>query len=168
MGAMGDAGFDDLVRRHALVRLRRSVGGLPPYVGIVLGTGPDLVLLRDVEETGLGGFTVLRRASVENLRRSWMERDRERRVLAAAGAAGLDPPFAVDLASWSRLFRSLLRAGIEISTEREHPRRFRYMTGRVVHVNGATVSLRWPRALPSPAAETERTLFADITRVAFA
>jgi len=168
MVRMPGTGLDRLVARHALVRLRRSTGGLPPCVGIVLAVSAELVLLRDVDGDRLGGFTVLCRTSVEGLRHSWMERHRESHVLARIDEADLDPPFDIDLADWARLFRSLERAGVEITAEHEHPRHFRYMTGRVIHVNGRTVSLRWPRALPTSGRQTERTAFAEITRVAFA
>jgi hypothetical protein len=165
---MLDVGSPELVERHALVRLRRCVGGLPPYVGLVLAASERLVLLRDVDGDRLGGFTVLSRDSIEGARWNWMLRYAERIVHDTAGHGPVDPPFAVDLTSWTALFRSLEHAGIRISAEHEHPRRFRYMTGRIIHVNGATVSLRWPRSLPAAERETERMRFAEITRVAFA
>lgn len=161
------ANLTQLVERHALVRLRRCVGGLPPYVGVVVAASRQLVLLRDVDGDRLAGFTILSRETIESARWNWMLRHTERVVHDTAGHGALDPPFEVDLSSWSALFRSLEAAGVQISAEHEHPRHFHYMTGHVVHVNGETVAIRWPRALPSGELETERMPFAEITRVAF-
>jgi len=163
-----DESSDRPLQRHSLVRLRRRVQSLPPYVGIVLDVSDELVLLRDVDDERIGGFTVLSRESVGRVRANWMQRHQEARVRPLVDSAEVDAPFPVDLRSMSALFRSLQAAGVDVVAEREHPRRFAFMTGRIVHVNGRTVGIQWPRELDRPAQQTERTPFTDITRVAFA
>lgn len=164
---MEGARLEELAHHRPLVRLRRKVGGLPPVVGIVLRVSPAFVLLREVHGGRLGGFSVLRRDSVESVRWDWMMRRLARLAHVAPPDADVGPPFDVDLRDWPRLFRSLERAGIAITAEDEHPRRFHYTTGHIVHVNGLAVGIRWPRPVPPPAPDTDRTPYERITRVTF-
>jgi hypothetical protein len=109
-------------QRKEAVRIARHGAAAPHVYGFPLAVGRSHVLVRDVDDFDVDGFTVLPLRDVADVRSSERERFLER-VLRDEGQlrAVNAPRFALGLGDWSEVFSTLGRAGEIVIVECERP-----------------------------------------------
>lgn len=149
--------FQELVENHTVIRLRPKFPPEETLHGIPLAATERLVLLQEVQEFHLDGYTVVPMTNVLALRSGRAEQTIQR-ILTAEGVyqrAGM--PYELVLDDFSALFRSLKKLGkcaiVELLPEDVRDAPAGFFIGSVVGMSNRSVALRHFDALGRWASE---------------
>lgn len=154
--------------RKESVRITRR-GDVPSVYGFPLAVSRSLVLLRNVDDFDIDGFTVLPLANLADVRSGDCERFVER-VLRDEGQlrAIISPPFPVGLDSWQDVFSALAGAGEVMIAECEDNPSESFCIGVVTGLTAGAVGIHQFDATAAWDSAPTVVPYQDITRVRFA
>lgn len=157
----------ELCRGHKLVRLDRDIQNTDPIHGFLLSMSHRLLLLHNLDDFHLDGYSIIRRGDISDIRYSKFERYLEK-MLKAEGVCqqvGLQDQIRLD--DWPSVFRSLKHIGHNVIVESEDPDIDEFAIGKIVRISKKSLTMydfdatgRWYK-------ESWHAPYKDITKVKF-
>ncbi|MBN2098363.1 MAG: hypothetical protein JW753_02075 [Dehalococcoidia bacterium] len=164
---MRESTLQDLASHNRMVMIERKHIDDHALHGYLLAVSSHLILLRNVYDFQLDGYTVLGRRDVTRLVRRDVERFHERIESEESIAGDMAMPHSVDITDWRSALSSLQRAGCNISLEREPELTYVYLVGKILKVNPSSVIMLGFDPLAKWHDASTRIPYSNITRICF-
>ena len=135
--------------------------------GFILALSNNLVLLQNVVDFHLDGYSIIRRRDITHVWHNEFERY-YKKILKKEGLldkVGLQE--TISLNNWPSVFHSLKRIGKNIIIEKEFPDVYKFLIGKIIRINKKHVNIRYFDANGKWERGFRYAPYEEITRVQF-
>ena len=162
----------DKIEKHLkeklYVRLTRRKGGFEGITtGFILDKSDQLVLIQESDEFRILGYQIIPIDTIKHVRYNKNDKTYERILHEEGLMSKVESKYQIDLTNWNTACEGVMKTGLTVISEGEHPRKDIFCIGEIKSVNKRSVSIRYFNAQGILDKENTKHKFKDITKLSF-
>ncbi|MEW6097263.1 MAG: hypothetical protein AB1567_12200 [bacterium] len=131
----------DLLKKNAAITIIRNTPGFYNIHGYLLDISDDWILVQNISEFHLDGYSIIRKSDVDKMRYDNRDRYFEKILRIEGVRENVSKKYEINITDLPSIFKSLKITKLNIIVECEEPKNELFVIGKITQINKNSVSM---------------------------